>query len=85
MDRFLIPVGRLLVRDPQRPELLTIHAGTAWVTQAGDHRDHVLRAGRSLSLHPGARVVVQVLGNEALAVECGPVAAPAPDIRSAAA
>ncbi len=61
MDRILVPAGRIAVRDPVRPETLRIASGTAWVTQAGDHRDHVLRAGRSLAVRAGARVVVQVL------------------------
>lgn len=61
MERILVPAGRIAVRDPVRPETLRIASGTAWVTQAGDHRDHVVRAGRTLTVRGGARVVVQVL------------------------
>lgn len=61
MERILVPAGRVAVRDPVRPETLRIASGIAWVTQAGDHRDHVVRPGRSLTVRAGARVVVQVL------------------------
>ncbi len=68
MERILIPAGRIAVRDPVRTEILRVVSGTAWVTQAGDHRDHVVRAGRSLAVRAGALVVVQVLGGADVAL-----------------
>lgn len=71
MERILVPVGRIAVRDPVRPETLRVIGGTAWVTQAGDHRDHVVRAGRALTVRAGARVVVQALGGAGVELAWG--------------
>lgn len=73
MERILVPAGRIAVRDPDCPETLRVASGTAWVTQAGDHRDHVVRAGRALTVRAGGRVVVQALGGGELTFAWDPV------------
>lgn len=46
-------------------------AGVAWVTVAGDARDHILEAGQGVVLRSGGRLVVQALGNQDLIVVVG--------------
>lgn len=41
---------------------LAIHAGTAWITQAGDAHDHIIAAPAVFCPGPRGRVVVQALG-----------------------
>lgn len=64
MFRFSSPVtlplerGRLLTWQRQRGLQLRVLSGSAWVTQAGDPRDHFLQSGQSLELQPGSLAVI---------------------------
>lgn len=56
------PGGLLRLRSCARGAAIEVLAGTAWITQAGDLRDHVLPAGASLAPRRGGLVVAQALG-----------------------
>lgn len=44
--------------------------GVAWVTQEGDRRDHILRAGQQVVLARHGRVVVQAIHRDGVAIRC---------------
>lgn len=47
---FEIEKGALLRIDPEPGDRLHVRLGDVWVTQYGDSKDYVLRAGESLTL-----------------------------------
>ena len=69
LSAWQIMPGRLLTFLPHGPAPhLAVERGSAWVTQAGDPRDHLVCPGRPLSLAAHGQVVVQALGNESVAI-----------------
>lgn len=44
------------------PTRIAIQAGIAWITQAGDGHDHIVRAPAVFCPGPRGRVVVQAMG-----------------------
>ncbi len=59
-----LPAGALLSLRPLRAARLRVLSGRAWVTQAGDSRDHFVFAGGLLVLAPRCRTVLQADGGE---------------------
>lgn len=51
--------GQLLTFTPAHPISLHLRCGGLWVTQAGDHRDHFLKAGQSMPLVAHRLTVLQ--------------------------
>lgn len=45
-----------------------VDAGVAWITQEGDRRDHILRAGQRVALARHGRIVIQALSAGGVAV-----------------
>lgn len=44
--------------------------GVAWVTQEGDRRDHILRAGERVELARHGRVAVQAIHRDGVVIRC---------------
>lgn len=54
-----LSAGALLSLRPRRATRLRVLSGRAWVTQAGDSRDHFVGAGGMLVLAPRCLTVLQ--------------------------
>ena len=58
-DQVSLAPNDLLALTLAQPTALHVRSGALWVTQAGDHRDHFLRAGQTMQLAPGRLTVFQ--------------------------
>ena len=58
---FDLPINALWATDPRAGSRIECVAGGLWITQAGDERDIVLRAGQTFVPAREGRVVVQAL------------------------
>ncbi len=58
-DHFSLSPNDLLTLTPAQPTALHVRSGVLWVTQAGDDRDHFLKAGQSMELAPHRLTVLQ--------------------------
>lgn len=64
--RLRLSAGAVLSLRPVRATRLRVLSGRAWVTQAGDSRDHFVHAGGFLSLAPRCQTVLQADGGDLL-------------------
>lgn len=48
--------------------MVQVIRGVAWVTQEGDRRDHILRAGQTVELARHGRVVVQAIHRDGVVI-----------------
>lgn len=54
---------------PGRNLQLDVIAGEVWVTQAGDHEDHIVAAGERLALSLTGRIVIQATQDAVLRID----------------
>jgi hypothetical protein len=66
--RFALLRGKLLEVPQEEAMRLACAAGELWITQDGDLRDIVLRAGEDFTTLPGRRVLVSALEDSVLEV-----------------
>ena len=64
----IMPGGLLTLLPHGAAPHLTVERAAAWVTQAGDPCDHLVGPRRPLPLAAHGQVVVQALGDEAVAI-----------------
>lgn len=62
--RLRLSAGAVLSLRPVRAIRLRVLSGRAWVTQAGDCRDHFVHAGGLLPLAPRCQIVLQADGGD---------------------
>jgi len=73
-----LAAGETFVMDEAAEAEVTVRCGDVWLTQRGDDRDLVLRAGRSLRLTQAAGVVMSTRRGAELLMRRGPAAAGGP-------
>jgi hypothetical protein len=52
----------------RRGAILSCDAGVLWITQSGDHRDHILSSGDSLVVAKRGSVLIQAMRDAAFHV-----------------